>query len=492
MRILFLSSMSISIELLNDDCYYTKEYDVYLDDEFLFKNNTNTFSIYDLNPNQEYKLKINNEEIKFITLNKNIVLYNTNTSLQDVINNLRSNEVLVIDGICHITSLFLKDNIEIYLKEGSMLIGETDRLKYEIFKSTDVLNGIVLGTWEGCKDDVFKSPVNLLGINNVMLYGKGVIDCNANNSDFWLNHRVKNIARRPKGIFIHTSNNITFEGITVKNTASWNQHPFYSNNINYYNLKLINPKKSPTTDGIDPESCSNVNIIGCIISVGDDCIAIKSGKIDFAKIYHQPSNNILIRNCLMIDGHAGVTLGSEASSGINNVKVTNCCFSSTDRGLRIKTQRGRGKDTIIDNIEFNNIIMNNVLSCFVINSFYKAGNDIIDYRFDRNILEKNDLTPKLNNFYFKNIKCYNVVYGVGYFLGLPESVIDNITLENINITYSTVESKGIMAMTKEKEEFSKIGFYLENIDTFILKNVNFIDKPKEKFIVKNVRRVDEL
>ncbi len=44
------------------------------------------------------------------------------------------------------------------------------------------------------------------------------------------------------------------------------------------NIRIFNPDDSPNTDGFDPESCTDVLLIGTEISVGDDCIAIKSGK----------------------------------------------------------------------------------------------------------------------------------------------------------------------------------------------------------------------
>ena len=56
-------------------------------------------------------------------------------------------------------------------------------------------------------------------------------------------------------------------------------------------------------------------------------------------------------------GHGAIVLGSEMSGGIKNITVSNCLFNQTDRGLRIKTRRGRGKDAIIDGITFENIKM---------------------------------------------------------------------------------------------------------------------------------------
>lgn len=480
-EILFLSALSITLELKNDKCYYSNEYEVILNGKKVFSSNKNVFSIYNLNPNTDYNLKISGqdicEELEFKTLNHKVVKISSfegdmTSFIQEKLDNLQNDEVLVLSpGEYKVVSLFLRDNNNIYLSKDAILKGENDRTKFPILKSNELLNQIPLGTWEGRADDSFSSIITLLGVSNVTIYGEGVVDCDAQNGDWWINHRELRIARRPKGIFVHTSNEVTFEGITVQNTPSWNQHPFYSTNLNYLNMKLINPKNSPTTDGLDPESCTNVNIIGTYFSVGDDCIAIKSGKIEFAKKYKTPSSNIIIRNCLMEDGHGGVTLGSENSAGINNVIVSNCIFRKTDRGLRIKTQRGRGNLTIIKDIVFDNIEMENVKAPFVINMFYKAGNDIDDYRFIRTELPKTELTPHLGKFRFSNIICNDVEWGAGIFLGLPEDKIEEVMLENIVINYKDDAKSGSMAYTLEMENTCKEVFVASNVDRIIFKNV---------------------
>ena len=68
-------------------------------------------------------------------------------------------------------------------------------------------------------------------------------------------------------------------------------------------MKIYNPDDSPNTDGIDPESCENIEIVGTKISVGDDCIAIKSGKIYLGKKLKKPTTNMSVRNCYMERGH---------------------------------------------------------------------------------------------------------------------------------------------------------------------------------------------
>ena len=127
---------------------------------------------------------------------------------------------------------------------------------------------------------------------------------------------------------------------------------------------------SPNTDGIDPESCKNVNIIGNHVHVGDDCIALKSSKLFLGMKLHVPCENVIIRNCCLSRGHGGLVIGSEMSGGIKNVTVTQCLMDHTDRGLRVKTRRGRGKYAVIDGLAFRNVVMDGVLTPFVINMFY--------------------------------------------------------------------------------------------------------------------------
>ena len=120
-----------------------------------------------------------------------------------------------------------------------------------------------------------------------------------------------NIAFRPRLFFISGCKNVTLQGVTFCNSPSWTLHPYFSNDLKFIGVTVQNPSDSPNTDGLDPESCKNVEILGVRFSLGDDCIAVKSGKIYMGKKHKTPSENIHIRQCLMENGHGAVTLGSE-------------------------------------------------------------------------------------------------------------------------------------------------------------------------------------
>ena len=501
-NLLFASSVSATFELVNNFAYYNETgFDVYLDDVLLLKDvKTNVFSIYDLSPNKEYKVKINNEEIKFTTLSvsETVVVNNVDNTgrvdvteeLQRYISNSNDNSLIVIpEGKYFITSLFLKSNRTIYLKKGAVLSASTLESAYNELPPTIIdENGyeICIGTWEGEEKVMKTSIINAFNVSNVLLVGEGIIDGNAQNSTWWINHKQKPYAR-PHMVYINHSDNVILQGITVKNSPQWTIHPFFSSNLKFLDLKIINPKVSPNTDGLNPQSCFNVDIIGVNFSVGDDCIAIKSGKIDMANKYKTPSRNITIRNCFMNDGHGGIVLGSEMAGGIKDLHVDRCYFYKTDRGLRIKTRRGRGKLAVIDGVTFSNIVMNGVLSPLVINMFYFCDPDgKTEYVYSKEKLPVDDRTPYLGKFVFKDLKCFNTEVCAGYFYGLPEMPIKEITIENCDFTYSENGIESEPAMMSFAEKLSKAGLVFYNVDTVNLKNVSISGNNGERIRISNV------
>ena len=210
-------------------------------------------------------------------------------------------------------------------------------------------------------------------------------------------------------------------------------------------------------------------------SVGDDCIAIKSGTYDLALKYQQASSDILIENNLMADGHGGVVFGSESSGGIKNIIVRRCLFENTDRGLRIKTRRGRGNVGQIDNITFDDIVMNNVLTPFVINSYYnmgpKGGHE--EYVWTTKALPVDEYTPVLGAFHFSNMVCNDVSIAAGVFLGLAEMPIKLVSFENVSFSYNKEALEGIPCMMEHPYKMKRVGIFCLNVEKLETKNVTF-------------------
>ncbi len=499
-NLIFKSSRSASFELVNDDIYITKPYDVLMDGKVLFEGlNKNIFSIFDLEPDTDYLIAVNGDICVFRTDDESETInvrdfgaygdgvHDDTISLQKAILSCKkSGRVLIEKGIYLSGPLFLKDDITIEISKDTIILGKTQREKYPIIPAQiETEDGLIeLNTWEGKPNATYASLITGLLNKNVKIIGQGTIDCNAQNSLWWVDHKKPyKGAYRAKGVFLSNCDNISLQGVTVKNTPSWNLHPYFSQNINFIDLTIISPKDSPNTDGCNPESCDRVNILGVDFSVGDDCIAIKSGKFEMGMKYRRPSENITIRNCRMAYGHGAVVLGSEMSGGIRNLEVRQCLFEETDRGLRIKTRRGRGESAIIDQITFEKIKMIKVLNPFVINMYYFCDDDgKTEYVYTKEKLPVDERTPYLGSFTFKDITCEKVHQSAGFFYGLPEKPIESVTLRNVKVDYDSESEPGYPAMMSNIEKMHHYGFFFRYVNDIILDNVDVLDAHGNQFL----------
>ncbi len=446
--------------------------------------------ISSLKPETEYSLSVDGDSVSFRTAYEYVTLdvkkfgakgdgVNDDTVyIQGAIAACpEKSRILIPEGKYKVRNIFLKSNISIELAKGAEIIADNDRFSHPIFpgmiNSYDEKDEYNLGTWEGNPLKMFAGIVTGIDVENVTIYGEGSLFGNATHEDWWYNEKVMVGAFRPRLLFLERCKNIGVYGINFKNSPSWTIHPYFSDNITLCAISINNPQNSPNTDGIDVESCKNVKIEGVHFTLGDDCIALKSGKIYMGRKYRVPSDNIHIRRCLMENGHGAVTLGSEMSGGIRNVLVEDCKFRNTDRGLRIKTRRGRGDTAVIDGITFRNIDMDGVKTPFVANCFYFCDPDgRTSYVQDRNPHTVDETTPHIKKLCFENIEARNCHFAAAYFMGLPERKISEIVMKNVNISFAENAEKGYAAMLCGIDEMSRRGIIAENAEKLILDNVN--------------------
>src|SRR5574344_1057960 len=461
MKLLFVSCISVCVELDNNEAYFAPDiYDVYLNHKMLLKGvKTNVFSIYDLKPDTNYEIEVNDSLLKFKTKNVSEILLIDNIDktgkndvtsvIQKTIDEAKNDALIILEkGTYLFSSIMMKSNLTFYIKKGVCMNATTDETAYKEIdgEEKDGNKLIERGTWEGSPSRMKLSMFNFIDVENCNLIGEGMIDGNAQKSTWWIDFRKKSYAR-PHIVFMNHSRNISVQGINFYNSPQWTIHPYFCFNLNFLDFSITNPKISPNTDGINPQCSNEVNIIGVHFSVGDDCVAIKSGKMYIGETFKTPSEYIVIRDCLMENGHGAVVLGSEMSGGIKNLDVEKCIFSHTDRGLRIKTRRGRGKTAIIDGVVFKNIIMDNVLTPLVINMFYFCEPEgKTDYVYSKEKLPVDNRTPFLGKFVFDNIKAINCEYSAGYFYGLPEQSIGEIEILNSSFSFKDDSGKGTPAM----------------------------------------------
>jgi polygalacturonase len=177
---------------------------------------------------------------------------------------------------------------------------------------------------------------------------------------------------RPNFIQPYRCKNVLIEGVTLKRSPMWQVHPVLCTNVIVRGL--IIDAAGPNTDGCDPESCRDVLIENCFFNTGDDCIAIKSGRNNDGRRVNVASENIVIRNCHMKNGHGAVTIGSEISGGVRNVFAERCAMDSPDlvHALRIKNNAMRGG--VLEHLHFRDIAVGQVArSVLNIDDNYEEG-----------------------------------------------------------------------------------------------------------------------
>lgn len=356
--------------------------------------------------------------------------------------------VVLEEGIYYTGPLVIRKSVVFELKKGAVLKFIPDFSLYAPFFTR----------WEGVMCYSMHPCLLVDGAENVKITGEGVID--GSGKPWWdaveerrddkngpqtdiekqfalLNPDYKNQEGggggrriqflRPPLVQIKDSKRVTLSNLSLKDSPFWTVHPLFSTDILIDGIKIVNPYLAPNTDGIDIDSCKNVLVSNCFVSVGDDGICIKSGSGRDGIAVGFKTENIKVTNCTVEKAHGGAVIGSETAAGIDNVLVEGCTFNNTDRGIRIKSRRGRGGK--LSNLTFRNIKMEDNLAPFVINLYYRCG-----YKdgsvFSLSSKPVNDETPSVENVTLENCISFNSLASAGMIVGLPESPVMNIVLKN--------------------------------------------------------------
>ena len=293
--------------------------------------------------------------------------------------------VVVPRGVYLTGSLHLKSHVHLHLDDNATLLFSRDPRQYL---------PAVYTRWEGVELMNYSACIYADNVENIAITGGGTLDGNSDCEEAWWNWNPNsNCPQRPgpraqvagrnrlfdmgardvpvaARVFGEGSNlrpclvqfchskNILIEGLTLKNSPMWVTNPVLCSNVTVRGIHVVS--HGPNSDGCDPDSSRDVLIEGCTFDTGDDCIAIKSGRNRDGRRVGVPSENIVIRNCRMKDGHGGVTIGSEMSGGVRRVFAEDCRMDSPnlDQALRFKTNAMRGGT--IEDIFFRGITVGQV------------------------------------------------------------------------------------------------------------------------------------
>ncbi len=379
--------------------------------------------------------------------------------------------VFVPAGQYVIGSIFLRDHITLYLDAGAVLLGSEDPADYPI----------TAARWEGVTQDAHSPLIAGEGLKNIAIVGRGTID--GRGAVWWQRQRAKTLAApRPRLIAFANCSNVLIEGVTLTNSPAWTINPVRCENVTVDKVTILNPPDSPNTDGINPDSSRNVRIVNCYVDVGDDCVTLKSGIETESPELRAPCENITIANCTMVHGHGGVVIGSEMSGGVRNVVITNCVFVGTDRGIRIKSRRGRGG--FVEDVRVTNLVMREVLCPFTINLYYhinKRGDPIVADKQPRAV---DHGTPRVRHIHLSHITARDAKIAAGFVYGLPEMPIEDLSLDDVSITMDREASAGYAEMADDIPLQRAAGLFIRNAKRLRLRDVEIANQIGEPFLIE--------
>ncbi|MTH57905.1 glycoside hydrolase family 28 protein [Paracoccus litorisediminis] len=336
------------------------------------------------------------------------------------------------DWVC--APVALKSDMVLHLARGAALIAPSDRTSWPILPARDA-HGRMLGSWEGLPADCFAAGLHAIAAERLVIEGRGTIDGSGDLGDWWTwPKETRDGARRPRGLHLIGCSDVTLMGFTIRNAPSWTIHPQGCDRLLAVGLQIEAPHDSPNTDGLNPEMCRDVELEGIRFSVGDDCIAVKAGKRgpNGEADHLDETRHIRVRHCLMERGHGGLVIGSEMSGGVHDVAIEDCEMIGTDRGLRIKTRRGRGG--AVSGIAMRRVAMRGVQTAISVNAHYHCDPDgHAPWVQDRAPAPVNDRTPRISGITIEDVTLDGLAHAAGAFLGLPEAPIDQVTIRRLRI-----------------------------------------------------------
>lgn len=374
--------------------------------------------------------------------------------------------VVVPEGVYYTGPIHLLSNVNLHLEKGAVIkfIPDPERYLPAVFTR-----------WEGMEMMGYSPLIYAYRQRNIAITGEGILDGCADNQTWWpwkgahkeahwqlIKGEDQKPARqalmadveagvpvekrlyadgsflRPSFIQPYQCEKVLVEGVTITNAPFWLLHPVLCQHVTVKKVSFLS--HGPNSDGCDPESCDHVLIEDCTFDTGDDCIAIKSGRNADGRRLNQPSQNIVIANCLMREGHGGVVIGSEISGGVNNVFVENCQMDSPEleRAIRIKTNSVRGG--LIEHLRYRNITVGTVQTAIVINFYYEEG-------------DAGDFDPTVRDIVVEGLVCQNVTKRALNLQGFPHKSIGGIQL--INSHFYNSNKRSIVANVNN--------LYLENV-----------------------------
>lgn len=327
--------------------------------------------------------------------------------------------VILESGSYYSHSIQLRENVELHLQKGTTLKASADINSY--IRPCETINdpktALVGNPVTGKPSFAFIYGYKAHGAT---ISGEGVIDANCyafveRKDQYYV---TGNFYPRPTTIYIENSNHITVKDVTIKDAPFWTLHPAGCDDVLISHIRILNPLDVANSDGIDPDHCSNVRIIGCHVTCADDCICLKASK---GNSEYGPTENVIISGCTLTSTSAAIKIGTEGVGDFRNVIVDSCTISASNRGLSIQIRDGGN----VENVSYSNIIIETRRFC---PDWWGSAEPIAITAFRR---DTNTKCGHIKNVRFFNVTCKGengvLVHGT------EDNMIEDVTFERVSV-----------------------------------------------------------
>jgi hypothetical protein len=345
-------------------------------------------------------------------------------------------------------SIHLKSNIALFLDHGATLLASPDDQDFDPYEELGFEN-------DADHETSFFHFSFIWGedVERIAILGTGIIDGNRSKRG------------GPKPIALKRCKSVTIKDVTILNAPNYAISMLGTDYVNIDGVTILNGY----CDGIDPDCCRHVRISNCHIESWDDAIVPKSS---FSLGHLRPTEYLTITNCQLASNCNAFKLGTESGGDFKYITLSNCIMFNRSfgrpptSGISLESVDGAH----IDGITINNISMNNVR----VPIFLRLGNRGRDM--------EQPIPGSLKNVIISNITA-TAAEKTCPLTGIPGYNIENITLQNIKITF---KGGGTSEQTKidvpeliEKypsatmfPELPAYGFYMRHVSDIKLRDIH--------------------
>ena len=333
-------------------------------------------------------------------------------------------QVVVPAGTFVTGTLRLKDNIDLHLEPGAVLVASKNMDDYNPLDEYPQNWGSKVEQWRGAH------LILAIGRKNVSITGRGVID---GSGDFFFEPPVENpplrhnyawawgirVSRdkemlRPGQLLVFCEcQNVLLSGITIRNSPCWCCYLIGCQDAVLEKLIIRNPRDAANTDGIDIDCCQNVMVSNCNIETGDDAITLRGHEKVLGR--QSPCENVTITNCVLGCSVCAFRIGV-GSGTIRNVAISNIAIKRAARGFLVQSAYSPNTGVDIYDICVSNIRFDNTANPVkILSGFPDTTATIHDLSFDglygncyENILVAGQEKTQPHDIWFRNCRFHVV------------------------------------------------------------------------------------